>query len=73
MPKTMQNLQTTIDINTADVELLSQLPGIGLSKAQAIILYREQYGAFSTTDELKNVKGIGEKLYAKLESRINVH
>lgn len=49
-----------ININTADANLLaSTLKGIGLKKAQAIILHRETYGDFINLQELQEVKGIG--------------
>jgi len=49
-----------VNINTASAEEISQnLKGIGLSKAQAIVEYREANGSFLNVDELVNVKGIG--------------
>jgi competence protein ComEA len=49
-----------VDINTASAEEISQnLKGVGLSKAQAIVAYREANGSFLHADELVNVKGIG--------------
>ena len=50
-----------IDINRADTEQLTALPGIGEVLAKRIIAYREENGSFLSTDELKNVEGIGEK------------
>lgn len=50
-----------IDINRANVSELSRLPGIGASKAQAIIDYRQASGPFHSVDELTKVRGIGEK------------
>lgn len=50
-----------IDINTADADTLSALPGIGQVLAKRIIAYREENGAFTATAELLNVEGIGEK------------
>lgn len=49
-----------IPINTADVHELDRLPGIGPTKAQAIVDYRTQYGPFQSTDQLLEVSGIGE-------------
>jgi competence protein ComEA len=54
-----------VNINTASVEQLMEVPGIGQSKARAIVEYRAG-SPFSTTAELLNVKGIGEKLLAKI-------
>ena len=54
-----------VNINTASVEQLMEVPGIGQSKAQAIVEYRSG-SPFNSTTELSNVKGIGEKLLAKI-------
>lgn len=54
-----------VNINTADAETLSSLNGIGQSKAEAIVAYREANGPFQSADELVNVKGIGEATVAK--------
>ncbi len=52
----------TVDINSADAEsIASNLDGIGMAKAQAIVAYREQHGAFNSLEELLQVKGIGAK------------
>ena len=57
---------TRININTATVEELITLPGIGEVKAQAIVAYREQEGPFQRTDELMKVFGIGTVTYERL-------
>lgn len=49
-----------IPINTADVHDLDRLPGIGPTKAQAIVDYRTEHGPFQSTDQLLEVSGIGE-------------
>lgn len=67
-----QEQQSKIDINFASVESLQSLPGIGKNKAQAIVSYRENIGNFSNLEEIKLVKGIGEKLYAKIKSHIKI-
>lgn len=55
-----------VNINTADAATLSaSLKGVGQSKAQAIIDYRESFGPFKSVDELKAVKGIGDSLLDK--------
>ena len=59
-----------VSINQSDLATLMTLPGIGESKAQAIISYREQNGGFQSLEQLKNVSGIGEAVYAKLEAFI---
>lgn len=60
-----------ININQATAEQLSSLPGIGPSKAEAIIKAREQNGGFANSNELQTVKGIGEKTVARLEPLIS--
>jgi competence protein ComEA len=61
----------TVNINTATVESLAQvLVGVGPAKAQAIVAYRKQYGAFKSVDELLEVKGIGKSLLEKNRGRI---
>ena len=49
-----------IDLNTADKETLMMVKGVGESRAQAIIEYREKYGPFGSVDELTEVVGIGQ-------------
>ncbi len=61
-----------ININTATVEQLAELPGVGEATAKKIIEFREQNGNFKTTEDLMNVKGIGEKKYEKLQDLITV-
>lgn len=61
-----------ININTATLQELCTLPGIGEIKAGQIIAYRESHGAFTQTEALKNVSGIGEKIYAALEEYITI-
>lgn len=61
-----------ININTATQEELETLPSIGEVRAQAIIAYREEHGGFRTTDELMEVSGIGEKIFADIAPHITV-
>lgn len=61
-----------ININTATQEELESLPSIGEVRAQAIITYREEHGGFRTTDELMEVSGIGEKIFADISPHITV-
>ncbi|TNJ67931.1 helix-hairpin-helix domain-containing protein [Paenibacillus hemerocallicola] len=61
-----------IDLNRASVSELDKLPGIGPSKAKAIVEYREKQGAFRTIEELKQVKGIGDKTFDSLLPFITV-
>ena len=64
--------QTRININRATEAELVALNGIGSSKAQAIILYREMFGGFKTVDELTKVKGIGAKTVERNRQRLSV-
>ncbi len=66
-------LELLVNINTADIDALDQLPGIGPALAQRIIDYREAYGGFIAPEELMEVKGVGEKLYAKIAPYIIVN
>lgn len=59
-----------ININTATIEELSSLPGIGPSKAGAIIEFREKYGLFESIEDLLYVPGIGESLYSSIKEEI---
>lgn len=61
-----------IDINTADLEDLQRLPGIGEKRAQAILAYREEHGPFRSVDELDNVDGIGEGILSGLRDYVTV-
>jgi len=63
------SLFATIDINKATLKELMTLPGIGKVKAQAIIKYRQKH-PFKNIDDLKNVKGIGPKLFNKIKNQI---
>ena len=62
-----------VNINTADAEMLKTLPGIGEAKAADIMAYREEHGAFSSIEDIKNVSGIGESIYNRISSGITVN
>lgn len=66
------NLNTLVNINSASVDELMSINGIGESKAKAIIEYRNSNGLFKSIDEIKNVSGIGDKLYDKIKENITV-
>lgn len=70
--ETQATTQAAVNINRADEGELTSLQGIGSSKAQAIILYREMFGDFKTVDELAKVKGIGAKTIENNRSRLSV-
>lgn len=61
-----------VNINTASLEELETLPSIGEVRAQAIITYRETNGGFRTIEELQEVSGIGEKIFADVAPHITV-
>lgn len=63
---------STININTASKETLMTLNGIGESKAQAIIDYREEIGGFKSIDDITNISGIGEKTLEKIKDKISI-
>lgn len=61
-----------LDLNTATIDDLDTLPGIGLVRAQDIIKYREEHGYFNDINELKNVKGIGDSTFEQIKDLITV-
>lgn len=61
-----------VNINTADVEGLKKLKGIGPAMAQRIIDYREANGSFQAPEDIMQVKGIGKAKYAKLKEQIAI-
>lgn len=61
-----------IDLNTADVAALDTLPGVGPVLAQRIVEWRSQRGRFTAVEELNEVGGIGDKLFAQLKPRVTV-
>jgi competence protein ComEA len=62
----------TVNINTATAEQLDALPGIGPTKAQAIIDYRNEHGRFNSIEDIQNVKGIKEGEFSKIKDSIRV-
>ena len=67
-----QSSSDLVNINTADADKLATLKGIGPALAQRIIDYREQNGAFKSIDEIKNVRGIGEKKFSAFKDKITI-
>ena len=62
-----------VDINSADAATIAkELQGIGLSKAQAIVAYRDKNGSFKTAEELRKIKGIGAKTLERNRANIRM-
>jgi competence protein ComEA len=64
--------QPPVDLNTATLEQLDTLDGVGPATAQKILDYRQQHGGFSSVEELTQVPGIGEKRMAALREKVRV-
>jgi len=62
-----------ININTANIEKLEQIPGIGVSKAKSIVDYREKNGAFKSIEDIKKVSGIGDATFENMKDMITVN
>lgn len=69
---TMSRTSGLVNINTATVSELTTVSGIGESRAQAIISYRETNGSFGCIEDIKKVDGIKDGLYAKIKDKITV-
>lgn len=61
-----------VNINTATKEELDTLPGVGPATAEKILNYRQEHGNFQSIEDLKNVKGIGEAKFNKLQDKISI-
>ena len=61
-----------VNLNTADVAALMTLPGIGESRAKAIISYREQHGAFAKIEDIMKISGIKQAAFLKIKDKITV-
>lgn len=59
--------QQPVNLNTASVTELMQLPRIGQKTAERIVAFRKQHGGFRRTEEVMNVRGIGEKAFTRLK------
>ena len=68
----IQNNWEKININKASISELMTLSKIGESKAKAIIEYREQNGLFKTIEDIKNVSGIGDKIFDEIKAHITI-
>lgn len=65
-------VQSVVDVNSATVEELIALPGIGPVTARRIVEYRDQHGSFSSADQLLEVKGIGEATLGKIRGMVRI-
>jgi competence protein ComEA len=61
-----------VNLNNSTFDQLVTLKGIGQTKAQAIIVYRQQVGGFKSVDELTQVSGIGEKIVSQNKARLSL-
>jgi comEA protein len=61
-----------VNLNTASAAELSALPGVGEKLAERIVEHRQKTGGFKSTQELMNVKGVGEKNFTKIQSYLTV-
>lgn len=66
------DISEIVNINIATAEQLTSLPGIGETKAAAIVAYRDKNGRFYSIEDIKNVSGIGEATFTNIESKITV-
>lgn len=70
--KTTVKTSSKVSINSADKNELMTLSGIGESKANSIISYRQENGSFKTIDDIKNVSGIGDSVFEKIKNNITL-
>lgn len=68
----VESIGTKININTADVAELDKIPNIGPARAADVIAYRTTKGGFKTIEEMKNIKGIGDKTFESMKDLITV-
>ena len=72
LPETTDDGTTKVNLNQATKEQLMTLPGIGESKAQSIINYRQEKGNFTSVDEIMNIEGIKDGVFSKIKDYITV-
>jgi competence protein ComEA len=71
-PKAAAENGKKVNLNTASVQELIELPGIGPKTAEKIVAWRQANGKFQKVEDLMSVKGIGEKKFARLKSLVTV-
>lgn len=72
LTESLKDTKALVNINTAELTELTTLPGIGQTRAEAIIEYRSNVGKFEKIEDLMNVKGIKEGVFSKISSLICV-
>lgn len=72
LEESVQRESSLINLNTATAEQLMTLRGIGESKAEDILNYREQHGGFGSIEELMQISGIKERVFEKIKDQITV-
>jgi competence protein ComEA len=70
--KSREDQDAIVNVNTAGLEELMSLPGMGEAYARRVIAYREKYGPFEKVEDLLNVRGIGDKTLEKIRRRVTV-
>lgn len=71
-PSSAASSELRIDLNTASATELAELRGIGKTVAARIVAYRKENGRFQRKEEIMNVKGIGEKIFARIQANVFV-
>ena len=71
-PKATATTAAPVNLNTATMDQLATIPGIGVKTAERIIAYREKNGGFKKIEDLMNVQGVGEKSFLKMKPLITV-
>jgi competence protein ComEA len=71
-PKPAATATAPVNLNTATVEQLATIPGVGPKMAERIIDYRQKNGGFKKVEDLMNVSGVGEKSFLKMKPLITV-
>jgi competence protein ComEA len=69
---TQSSISQKVNLNTATVEELQTIPGIGPAMAKRVVEYRSKVGKFTKIEDIINVKGIGEKKFQKMKDRLTV-
>jgi len=71
-PSSAASSELRIDLNKATAVELAKLPGIGKTVAARIVAYRKENGRFQRAEEIMNVKGIGEKIFTRIQANVFV-